>query len=69
MRALDISHFAQSQSAFLFPSWFGNPPTSDQQPGKPPHTTYAERLNRTVRYDWLTPRLFGSIGRGQEYAT
>lgn len=30
---------------------------------------YIERYNRTVRYDWLTQYLFGSIEEVQEYAT
>jgi putative transposase len=31
------------------------------QPGKPQQNAYVERFNRTVRYDWLSQTLFGSI--------
>jgi putative transposase len=39
------------------------------QPGNPQQNAYIERFNRTVRYDWLTQYLFGSITEVQEYAT
>jgi putative transposase len=39
------------------------------QPGKPQQNAYVERFNRTVRYDWLSQTLFGSIEEVQEAAT
>ena len=39
------------------------------QPGNPQQNAYVERYNRTVRYDWLNPYLFGSIPKVQKYAT
>ena len=39
------------------------------QPGKPQQNAYIERFNRTVRYDWLTQTLFGSIEEVQDAAT
>ena len=39
------------------------------QPGKPQQNAYVERFNRTVRYDWLSQTLFGSIEEAQEAAT
>jgi len=39
------------------------------QPGKPQQNAYVERFNRTVRYDWLTQSLFGSIEEVQDAAT
>jgi len=39
------------------------------QPGKPQQNAYVERYNRTVRYDWLSQYLFGSIDEVQEFAT
>jgi putative transposase len=39
------------------------------QPGKPQQNAYVERFNRTVRYDWLTQTLFGSIEEVQDAAT
>lgn len=39
------------------------------QPGNPQQNAYVERYNRTVRYDWLSQFLFGSIYEVQEYAT
>ncbi len=39
------------------------------QPGKPQQNAYVERFNRTVRYDWLSQTLFGSIDEVQDAAT
>jgi putative transposase len=39
------------------------------QPGKPQQNAYVERFNRTVRYDWLSQTLFGSIKEVQSAAT
>lgn len=39
------------------------------QPGKPQQNAYVERFNRTVRYDWLSQTLFGSIEEVQDAAT
>lgn len=39
------------------------------QPGKPQQNAYVERFNRTVRYDWLSQTLFGSIEEVQDSAT
>jgi putative transposase len=39
------------------------------QPGKPQQNAYVERFNRTVRYDWLSQTLFGSIREVQDAAT
>jgi len=39
------------------------------QPGKPQQNAYAERYNRTVRYDWLNQHLFESLSEMQEVAT
>jgi putative transposase len=39
------------------------------QPGKPQQNAYVERLNRTVRGDWLTQYLFESMSEAQEHAT
>lgn len=39
------------------------------QPGNPQQNAYIERFNRTVRYDWLTQYLFGSIAEVQLHAT
>ncbi len=39
------------------------------QPGNPQQNAYIERFNRTVRYDWLTQYLFGSITEVQAQAT
>lgn len=39
------------------------------QPGKPQQNGYAERYNRTVRYDWLNQYLFESIEEMQAFAT
>jgi putative transposase len=39
------------------------------QPGKPQQNAYVERFNRTVRYDWLSQTLFGSIREAQDAAT
>ena len=38
------------------------------QPGKPQQNGYAERYNRTVRYDWLNQYLFESLEEIQEFA-
>ncbi|MGP9680336.1 integrase core domain-containing protein, partial [Halomonas sp. AOP27-A1-41] len=37
--------------------------------GKPQQNAYIERYNRTVRYDWLSHYLFGSIAEVQDFAT
>lgn len=39
------------------------------QPGKPQQNGYAERYNRTVRYDWLNQYLFESIDEMRDFAT
>jgi putative transposase len=39
------------------------------QPGKPQKNAYVERFNRTVRYDWLSQTLFGSIEGVQDAVT
>jgi len=39
------------------------------QPGKPQQNGYAERYNRTVRYDWLNQYLFETLEEIQEFAT
>lgn len=39
------------------------------QPGNPQQNAYIERYNRTVRYDWLSQYLFGSVEQVQTYAT
>jgi putative transposase len=39
------------------------------QPGKPQQNAYAERFNRTVRYESLAPQLFASIAEVQLCAT
>jgi putative transposase len=39
------------------------------QPGKPQQNAYAERYNRTVRYDWLAQHIFASIDEVQDAAT
>ena len=39
------------------------------QPGKPQQNAYVERFNRTVRYDWLSQTMFGSIQEVQDAAT
>lgn len=39
------------------------------QPGKPQQNAYVERFNRTVRYDWLSQTVFGSIEEVQDAAT
>ncbi len=37
--------------------------------GKPQQNGYAERYNRTVRYDWLNQYLFESIDEMRDFAT
>ena len=37
------------------------------QLGNPQQNAYIERYNRTVRYDWLSHYLFGSIDEVQNY--
>jgi putative transposase len=39
------------------------------QPGQPQQNAYVARFNRTVRYEWLAPRLFASIVEGQFCST
>ena len=39
------------------------------QPGNPQQNAYAERYNRTVRYDWLGQYVFSSIVDVQDRAT
>jgi len=39
------------------------------QPGKPQQNAYVERFNRTVRYDWLSQYIFGTIEDAQDAAT
>ncbi len=39
------------------------------QPGNPQQNAYIERFNRTMRYELLSPNLFGSIEDVQEAAT
>ena len=39
------------------------------QPGQPQQNAYVERFNRTVRYDWLSQSIFGSIQAVQDAAT
>ncbi|MDE3009826.1 MAG: integrase core domain-containing protein [Pseudomonadota bacterium] len=37
--------------------------------GKPQQNAYAERFNRTVRYEWLAQHHFDSIAEVQDFAT
>lgn len=39
------------------------------QPGKPTQNAYVERLNRTVRHEWLNMYVFDSVEQAQELAT
>ena len=39
------------------------------QAGKPQQSAYAERLNRTVRYEWLSQYYWSSIKEVQDFAT
>jgi len=39
------------------------------QPGKPQQNAYVERLNRTVRYEWLAQYRFDAITEVQDFAT
>jgi putative transposase len=39
------------------------------QPGNPQQNAYVERFNRTVRYDWLSQDIFGTLEEVQEQAT
>lgn len=39
------------------------------QPGNPQQNAYIERFNRTMRYELLSPNLFGNIEEVQEAAT
>ena len=41
----------------------------DIQPGKPQQNAYAERFNRTVRYEWLAQYCFDAITEVQDFAT
>lgn len=39
------------------------------QPGKPTQNAYVERINRTVRHEWLDEHLFESVDHAQQTAT
>jgi putative transposase len=39
------------------------------QPGKPQQIAYVERLNRTVRYEWLSPYYWFDLEEVQLFAT
>jgi putative transposase len=39
------------------------------QPDKPTQNAYVELFNSTVRHEWLTLHLFGSIEQAQDLAT
>lgn len=39
------------------------------QPGKPEQNACVERINRTVRYEWLFPYYWSSIEEFQDFAT
>jgi putative transposase len=39
------------------------------QPGKPQQNAYVERFNRTVRYDWQSQYILGTIKDAQDAAT
>jgi putative transposase len=39
------------------------------QLGQPQQNAYAERYNKTVRYDWLAHHLFETLQEIQEFAT
>jgi len=39
------------------------------QPGQPQQNAYVERYNRTVRYEWLSQYLFGTLDEVQDFAT
>lgn len=39
------------------------------QPGNPQQNAYIERFNRTMRYELLSPNLFGNIEEVQKAAT
>jgi putative transposase len=39
------------------------------QPGKPQQNPYGERLNRTVRHEWLDEHLFESIEQAEQTTT
>ena len=39
------------------------------QPGNPQQNAYVERLNRTIRYSWVSKYLFESLEEVQEHAT
>jgi putative transposase len=39
------------------------------QPGQPQQNAYADRYNKTVRYDWLAHHLFETLQEIQDFAT
>ena len=39
------------------------------QPGNPQQNAYIERVNRTIRYSWLSKHLFETLDEVQDYAT
>ncbi len=39
------------------------------QPGKPQQNAYVERLNRTVRYEWLSQYYWGDLNDVRDFAT
>ncbi len=39
------------------------------QPGKPQQNAYAERFNRTVRYEWLSQYYWDDLAHVQQFAT
>jgi transposase InsO family protein len=39
------------------------------QPGNPQQNAYVERLNRTIKYSWVSQYLFESLEEVQEHAT
>ena len=38
-------------------------------PGKPKQNAYVERLNRTMRYEWLAQHCLDAVSEDQDFAT